>query len=288
LVAFNQVRKEYQMSELAQEIQAIVEAEQPKTQEVTTETVTPETTETPSVADEKKEEAAASKTFTEDEVKAQLDAEAAKIRNKYERKMERLRIESETRTKILNEQQQQVVEASEKPKEEDYADFASYLEALAEFKADEMLTKRESAKRQQEAEKAQVASVERESELRRSLMESGENKYDDFEDVVKNSPLRIADPAYLAILESDISAELVYHLAKNSDDAKRISEMSPYAQAKEIGKLEDKLTAKSIKKSDAPKPISPVNGSKDFTKRYEDMTIAEIEADAVKRGARWA
>jgi len=105
------------MSELAQEIQAIVEAEQPKTQEVTTETVTPETTETPSVADEKKEEAAASKTFTEDEVKAQLDAEAAKIRNKYERKMERLRIESETRTKILNEQQQQVVGASEKPKE---------------------------------------------------------------------------------------------------------------------------------------------------------------------------
>ncbi len=276
------------MSELAQEIQAIVEAEQPKKQEVTPATVTPETTETPSVVDEKKEEAAASKTFTEAELKAQLDAEAAKIRNKYERKMERQRIESETRTKILNEQQQQTVEVSEKPKEEDYEDFASFLEALAEFKADEMLSKRESAKRQQEAEKAQVASVERESELRRSLMESGENKYDDFEDVVKNSPLRIADPAYLAILESDISAELVYHLAKNSDDAKRISEMSPYAQAKEIGKLEDKLTAKPIIKSDAPKPITPVNGSKDFTKRYEDMTIAEIEADAVKRGARWA
>jgi len=160
--------------------------------------------------------------------------------------------------------------------------------ALAEFKAVEILERRETAKKQQESENLHKAEIERQSDRRRTLLEVGEDKYDDFEEVVKSSKLRIAEPAYLAMLESDISSDLVYYLAKNDAEADRISDMSPYAQAKEIGKLEDKLAAKQpIKKSDAPKPITPVNGSKDFTKRLEDMTIAEYEADALKRGARW-
>jgi hypothetical protein len=265
--------------ELQQEIQAIVEAEQPKPAEQAPipETVAEET-EKPS------EEIKADKTFTQ----AELDEIVQKRITKLERKMERQRIESETRVKILSEQQQQPAPKAVKPKAEDFEDYGEFLEVLADYKADEKISQREAERQQAEAEKSQKAEIERQSERRRSLMESGELKYEDFEDVVNTSKLRIAEPAYLAILESEISADLVYHLAKDPVEAERIANLSPYAQAKEIGKIEEKLSAKQpIKKSDAPKPISPVSGSKDFTKRYEDMTIAEIEADAVKRGARW-
>lgn len=276
------------MSDLQAELQAIVDAEQPKpvlepkeTEQLpATETAEVETKETP---EKPSDEPKAEKTFTQ----AELDKIVQKEKAKLERRNERARIESETRAQILSEQQP-IVNVSEKPKEEDFSDYGSFLDALAGYKAEEIINQRENAKQQEEINRTRKADAERQSERRRSLMESGEDKYDDFEELVKSSKLHIAEPAYLAILESDISADLVYHLLKDDVEAERFTKLSPYAQAKEIGKLEDKLTAKQpIKKSDAPKPISPVNGSKDFTKRYEDMTIAEIEADAVKRGARW-
>lgn len=276
------------MSDLQAELQAIVDAEQPKEapvekeveQSPIAEKVEAETTEEPAKpADEPKAE----KTFTQ----AELDKIVQKEKAKLERRNERERTERASQSKVQAEQQQ-VVEPSEKPVRENFYTDDEFIDALTEFKAEEVINRRESAKQRQAAENLQQAEAERQSDRRRTLLEVGEDKYDDFEEVVKGSKLRIAEPAYLAMLESDISSDLVYHLAKNEDEAERISAMTPYAQAKEIGKLEDKLTAKQpIKKSDAPKPISPVNGSKDFTKRYEDMTIAEIEADAVKRGARW-
>jgi len=265
--------------ELSAEIQAIVESEQPKEVEQApiTETVAEE-------AEKPSEEQKADKTFTQ----AELDEIVQKRIAKIERKNERQRIESETRAKVLSEQQQQQVKVNERPREEDFSDYGSFLEELADWKADEKISQRENEKIQADIQKSQQAEMSRQSERRTVLMETGEAKYEDFEDVVNASKLRIAEPAYLAILESDISADLVYHLAKDSVEAERIASLSPYAQAKEIGKIEDKLSAKQpIKKSDAPKPISPVSGSKDFTKSYEDMTIAEIEADAIKRGARW-
>ncbi len=273
------------MIDLQTEIAAIVEAEQPKPVLEPVETEQAPAPETAEQEPEKpSEEPKAEKTFTQ----AELDKIVQKEKAKLERRNERQRIESETRLKVQSEQQQPIVELGEKPIQDNYSTYEDYLEALAEYKAVEIVEKREAAKKQQESEKLQQAEIERQSDRRRTLLEVGEDKYDDFEDVVKGSKLQIAEPAYLAMLESDISADLVYHLAKNDDEAERISKMSPYAQAKEIGKLEDKLAAKQpIKKSDAPKPITPVSGSKDFTKRYEDMTIAEIEADAVKRGARW-
>lgn len=262
--------------ELQQAIAAIVESEQPKEQ-----ATTPETVENEEVKPTEQEQAD-EKTFTQ----AQLDEIVKKRISKLERKLERQRAD-ESRAQV--EQNPVAVELGEKPKAEDYADYAEFLEALAEHKAEEKLIQRENSKKEAAIKEQQEAEVKKHSELRRNLMESGEDKYDDFEEVVKASKLRIAEPAYLAILESDVSSELVYHLAKDADEAERISKLSPYSQAKEIGKLEEKLAAKQpIKKSDAPKPISPVNGSKDFSKRYEDMTIAEIEADAVKRGAKWA
>jgi hypothetical protein len=90
------------------------------------------------------------------------------------------------------------------------------------------------------------------------------------------------------MIESDQSADIVYHLAKNPEEAKRIAALPAYAQAKEIGKLEDRLSAKKpIKVSNAPEPIKPVDGGKNFTKKLEDMTIDEMIEHDRKRGAKY-
>lgn len=254
-----------------------VEAEQPKPAEQVSEPAPTEQTEKPS-------EPTADKTFTQ----AELDEIVQKRITKLERKMERQRNESETRSKVLSEVQQPQSQPSEKPVSDNFSTYDDYLEALADFKAEQKVGELESKRKQAEIDNQHKSELDRQTERRHALLEDGESKYDDFEEVVSASKLQIAEPAYLAILESDISSDLVYHLAKDSAEADRISKLPPYAQAKEIGKLEDKLTAKKpIIKSNAPPPISPVNGSKDFTKSLEDMSLSEYEEAARKRGARW-
>jgi hypothetical protein len=69
-----------------------------------------------------------------------------------------------------------------------------------------------------------------------------------------------------AIGESDAGPELLYHLACNPEEAKRIVNLSPLRAVAELGKLEAKLTAskeapkQKTKVSSAPDPITPVGG----------------------------
>lgn len=248
------------------------ESEQVKTEEQVSEPETSEQTEKPS-------EKTADKTFTQ----AELDEIVQKRITKLERKMARERKEAENQP-----QAEPVVQQSEKPKSENFDNYDDFLEALADYKAETKLVELDNKRKQAEIETTRKTEEKRQEERRHALVDDGEDKYDDFHEVVSASKLQIAEPAYLAILESDLSSDLVYFLAKNDDEATRISALTPYAQAKEIGKLEDKLSAKKpIIKSTAPPPINPVNGSKDHTKRLEDMSIAEYEAEARKRGARW-
>jgi hypothetical protein len=242
----------------------------------------------PDTASDDKEQVAP-KTYTEEELKKHLDDEAAKIRNKYERKMERQRIEAETRAKVAQEQAIEAPADDPEPKESDFESFSDYMKALAKHEARQIVRAEKAAESQKAVKEAQMSEAQRQQTRQQELLEKGEAKFDDFEDVVKSDKHEYSRAAYLAILESDMSAEIVYHLAKNPEEGARIAQLPAYAQAKEIGKLEDKLSAKPAPKpSKAPDPISPVTGSKALTKSIEDMTVQEFEEYGRKRGAIWA
>jgi hypothetical protein len=62
------------------------------------------------------------------------------------------------------------------------------------------------------------------------------------------------------IKASDIGPDLAYWLGSNPKEADRISRLSPLLQAREIGKIEAKLSFDPPKKktTSAPEPIRPV------------------------------
>ena len=62
------------------------------------------------------------------------------------------------------------------------------------------------------------------------------------------------------IKASDLGPDLAYWLGSNPKEADRISRLSPLLQAREIGKIEAKITAEPVQKktSTAPDPIRPV------------------------------
>jgi hypothetical protein len=165
--------------------------------------------------------------------------------------------------------------------------YEDYAEALAERKAEELLARRETARQQQAL-----------LENYHDREESARDKYDDFEQVAYNPKLPITDVMAETIQSSDVGPELAYYLGSNPKEADRISRMTPFMQAKEIGKIEGKLSDNPPVKrtTSAPAPISPVtarsSGSPAFDttdpRSTKTMTDSQwIEAERKRQMKKW-
>ena len=176
------------------------------------------------------------KSFSQEELDAIVGKRLARERRAWEREQAQRAAE-------------RTAQAAPPPAPENFSDAASYAEALAERKAQELLAQREAAKQQ-----AQIVEAyqDREEEVR--------TKYDDFEQVAYNPSLPVTDVMAQTIQASEIGPEVIYWLGSNPKEAGRISSLPPYLQAREIGRIEAKLAANPpVKKtSTAPAPIAPV------------------------------
>lgn len=87
-------------------------------------------------------------------------------------------------------------------------------------------------------------------------------KYPDFDQVVYNDQTPISEYAAAAIQASDVGPDVAYYLGANLAEAKRIYNLPPLLQVKELGKIEAKLadnpTQVYKKVTKAADPINPV------------------------------
>ena len=219
----------------------------------------------PEVTAPETEEPKPAKTFTQEELDAAIGKRLAREQRKWEREQAR--------------RQQETAPPAPTPSLEQFESVDQYAEALAVQKAKELLAK-------QEAERARMETLEayhdREEEAR--------GKYEDFEQVAYNPNLPITTVMAETIQASDIGPDVAYYLGANPKEADRISRLSPYLQAKEIGKIEAKLSDNPpVKKTtSAPPPIAPISGRGTGAPAYDttdprsikNMTTSEwIEAE---------
>lgn len=177
--------------------------------------------------------------FTQAELDAMIGKRLAKEQRKWEREQQARAAELQLKSKV----------PADLPPADQFESSQAYAEALAEKRAHELIEQRELAKRQAEM-----------LESYHDKEEEARNKYDDFEQVAYNPKLRITDVMAETIRASEVGPDLAYHLGQNPKEAERISGLPPFLQAKEIGRIEAKLTAEppSKKVSSAPAPIKPV------------------------------
>jgi len=255
---------------MTEEVQNLAEVDSAPAPEVTATTETVENT--PVVADEGKEQAPA-KAFSQEEVDALIGKRLAREQRKWEREQ------------ALRSAEKQVVPV-DLPSPDQFQSPNDYAEFIR-MEADKLVQQREAAKQQ-----SQVLESYQERE------EMARDKYDDFEQVAYNPNLPITNVMAETIQHSDIGPDLAYYLGSNPKDAERISRLSPYMQAKEIGKIEAKLADNPpVKKTtSAPAPISPVkarsNGapSHDTTdpRSTKTMSTSEwIEAERARQIKKW-
>lgn len=207
------------------------------------------------VAETQQPEEKPAKSFTQEELDAMVGKRLARERRKWER---------EQALKVQPTPAESVALPS---KEEDPE---GYAEALAERKAAELLARRE-------AEREQMALLE----AYHDREEAAREKYDDFEQVAYNQNLPITTVMAQTIQASDIGPDIAYYLGSNPREADRIARMSPYMQAKEIGKIEAKLAdspAPVKKTTSAPPPIKPVTAKGAGTPVYDTTDPRSVSA----------
>ena len=177
------------------------------------------------------------KSFSQEEMDAAIGKRLAREQRKWEREQSN------------RQSEQQTLRAPANLSIDQFESTEAYADSLALQKAEELIAKREAAKRN-----SQVL------ESYHDLEEEARSKYDDFEQVAYNPKLTITTSMAETIQSSDIGPELAYYLGSNPKDAERISRMTPLGQAREIGRIEAKLVSEppTKKTTSAPQPISPV------------------------------
>jgi len=160
------------------------------------------------------------------------------------------------------------VKEEPRPDRSKFANDEEYIEAVAEWKADQRLAKRE----QEQAEAR--AKAEREQLVKgwQAAQQRARAEIEDYDEVIKASDVNLPGHLHQAILESEVGPHLAYYFAKHPDEARRFAAMSPTAGLRQLGKLEDKLIedpdddtppvkaapSPAVEKSKAPAPITPV------------------------------
>lgn len=213
-------------------------------------------------------------TDDEDEGSSQDGRSERGRKNGYEKRIARLtRERNEAREALRSQRGNGDDKSSNSPKKpvvSDYDSYEDYIEAVADFKADQKF-----------AEFERRSSAKTEEQQFQKAFNAGKKAYDDWDDVVTED-VEITGHMIQAIRGCDNPADVAYFLGSDPDEAARIAGLPASKQAIAIAKIDAKFDGKEKKAkttkttSTAPEPVKPNKGSNgSITKDTDKMTADE-------------
>jgi len=174
-----------------------------------------------------------------------------------------------------------------KPQVDNFKTHAEYVEALTDWKVAEKVKE---FRAEQNAEKAKAAQKTVESNFQEK-QKAFKEATPDFDEVMAEADMQVSRAVIDEIVNNENGPALQYFLAKNPDEAARLSQLSPVALAREVGRIESRfVTAPSSTKTAtvtrAPAPPNPVTrSSSTATKDMGDPNLSNAEYMALRRKA---
>ena len=185
---------------------------------------------------------------------------------------------------------EQFAEASGEPKEEDFEHHKDYVKALAKWAYEE----------EKQRDLAKSKEAETKSTFQSRVREFKEQTKDFDEVVSEVDDVRLSVGIQEVLLSSKLGPQLMYELAQDRDELERINLLSPIDAARELGRLEAKISFKSKESSSketkkttkAPPPPTRVSGKSEKAlkksiydedlsfKDYERIRLEELKARA--------
>ncbi len=159
-----------------------------------------------------------------------------------------------------------------KPENFEFGELDSrYIAAMVDFQTKKNIAAFEEklkSERQTEAAERKAQEVRAKAD---DFMAKGLAKFNDFDEVVldgaSDGRWQLAPETGELVLYSEFGPEIAYHLATNTEEAIRISGMSPLQQAAQIGRLEASFSSredaskKRASSTKAPQPVQQARGS---------------------------
>lgn len=187
----------------------------------------------------------------------------------------------------------------EKPTADKFETYDAYVEALADWKADEKVTAALDAREKAATEKA--AATQRASTWsdRKAAFAT---EMPDNDAVMEASEVPIAQHVADALLDSEEGPRVARHLNDNPDIAEKLNAMTPTQASREIGRLEVMLKPASAtpvpevqatptadkRPTKAPPPVKPIAQSKSTSVDLGKASMDEYVEQRRKQGASWA
>lgn len=171
-------------------------------------------------------------------------------------------------------------EIGDPPREEDFGnDYAAYDRARTAYEIDARQTARQLQRRAVEARVAHQAALREQVEAHQERVEEFAEKVPDFAAALKKASaagLTASPVVERLVIESDSSAHLLYHLAKNPERLDRLNRMSEREATREIGRIEARLTLPTQKTTTmAPPPKTPPKGGASAAPDPSKMTMEQ-------------
>lgn len=182
--------------------------------------------------------------------------------------------------------------SSTPPQEKDFEDYSEFVAAKAVWRYAQDTHSREAEAVGSDVEEARRKLDQIDATEKRLVQENfaaqvadARTRYADYDAVVTARDVPISQQVVEIVTQSDVGADVAYHLASNKALAAEISAMTPIEAARAIGRIEAKITApRSRTTSTAPDPITPVKGKAAATKDPSKMSMSEYKKWRASQG----
>lgn len=126
---------------------------------------------------------------------------------------------------------------------------------------DALIAKLKMAERQERAQSAQVTAQQAIAQQFSELESAAREKWTDYDAVTRNPNVPITPEMAEVITDSEYGPELAYHFGKNPTEAARYASLTGKQLAREMGRLEARLTSQKPLAKQPPAPVRPVGGN---------------------------
>jgi hypothetical protein len=224
-----------------------------------------------------------------DAAKLLAERKQQKVQERQERwnKLTREKNEAIRRADFLEQEVAKLRGGLKPPNPEEFDDQSELTAAKVNHTLDQREIKRLEGQSKESREQADEAKLE----IFNAKADEARDKYTDFDDVVtRPAQLPMSQATQSLILDMEESAEVIYHLAKNPQEARRIDRLSEREKAFELGKVASRITQPPPRKiTQAPAPVDSVGGkssggpgfdpakasAEEFSERYRKMKEQE-------------
>ena len=216
--------------------------------------------------------------------KARRERQKAAMRRAHERAEEAEAKLAETQDRLAKAKE--LAQTHTPPKADDFDDHDAYLVALGTYHAAQQMGARETSQYETEAQEREAAAKEAREAAKQEAAQNwaaqvadASSRYADFAEVAQAPDLPITQTMADVIANSDLGADVAYHLGKHRDTADAIARMSPIEQAVQIGRIEATLSLpKPNVQTQAPDPVTPGKTRSSGVKSPDNMSMEEYMA----------